>query len=380
MIITKNALSAEDVRQMTESILTEHLRIDIQGYSCDTAGILNVLMKAAVEGISIESACADMQEVASSNRIREQLNAVLDVSELRRHECEMNSGLAACIPEELPRVGREMALDFHDEPFDGKTPELRVYACRGAAKEGTTHFYRIASLYVMWRQVRVTLALTYVLPEDSPASVLQRLLERMQHVRFKPGVLYLDKGFCEGESIAYLERTRVPAGIACPIRGKEGKGGTRALCAGRKSYCTTYTFSDGTIARLALVASLVPNETGKKRRKWLAFVLIHVDWSAKKTYLRYRRRFGIESSYRQFGRLRIRTAARNPALRFFVRALGFLLLNIWVRLRWLATRVREPGPARLDTEAFRLHRFIAFLRRAIEHAFGVLMAIPIYSW
>lgn len=88
----------------------------------------------------------------------------------------------------------------------------------------------------------------------------------------------------------------------------------------------------------------------------------------------YRRHFGIESSYRPFGRLRVRPAARNPALRFFVLALGFLLLNIWVRWRWLATRVREPGPARLHTRAFRLHRFIAFLRRAIAHTFGVRMA------
>jgi putative transposase len=380
MIITKNELSAEDVRRMAERVLKAHLKIDIQGYSCDTTGVLNVLMKAAVEGVSIESACADMEDVASSNRIREQLHAVLDVSELRRHECEMNSGLAACIPDELPRQGREMALDFHDEPFYGQTPELRLYACRGAAKEGTTHFYRLASLYVMWRQVRVTLALTYVLPEDRPAYVLQRLLERMQHLHFKPGVLYLDKGFCEGACMAYLESTRIPAVIACPIRGKQGKGGTRALCTGRKSYCTAYTFTDGTTARLALVASLVPNETGKKRRKWLAFVLIHLDWSAKKTYQRYRRRFGIESAYRQFGRLRVRTTGRNPALRFFVLALGFLLLNIWVRLRWLATRLCQPGPARLDLNAFRLHRFIAFLRRAIEHAFGVPMAIPIYSW
>lgn len=82
MMITKNALSAEDVRQMAESILRDHLQLDIQGDSCDTEGGLNVLMKAAVEGISIESACADMPEVASSNRIRERLNAVLDVREL----------------------------------------------------------------------------------------------------------------------------------------------------------------------------------------------------------------------------------------------------------------------------------------------------------
>ena len=41
----------------------------------------------------------------------------------------MNAGLVDCMPEQLPRRGREMALDFHDEPFYGKNPELRTYAC-----------------------------------------------------------------------------------------------------------------------------------------------------------------------------------------------------------------------------------------------------------
>ena len=99
-----------------------------------------------------------------------------------------------------------MALDLHDEPFYGKTPELRTYACRGEAKEGTTYFYRVASLYVMWRQVRVTLAMTYVLPEDSSLSIVQRLVQRMQHLGFVPGVLYMDKEFCEGPIVRYLTR------------------------------------------------------------------------------------------------------------------------------------------------------------------------------
>jgi hypothetical protein len=186
----------------------------------------------------VESICADLQAVTGSNTIREHLNAVLDVCDLRRHECEMNAGLATCIPRELPRCGREMAIDYHDEPFYGKTPELRSYACRGQAKEGTTHFYRMASLYAMWRQVRVTLAVTYVFPEDDAARVVQRLVERMQHLGYRPGVLYLDKGFCSGEVIAFLQQRDVPAIIACAIRGQAGQGGTRALCRGRKAYCT----------------------------------------------------------------------------------------------------------------------------------------------
>jgi putative transposase len=125
--------------------------------------------------------------------------------------------------------------------------------------------------------------------------------------------------------------------------------------------------------------SRVPNETGRRRVKWLAFVVIHLDWSAKKVTQRYRRRFGIESSYRQFGRLRARTTSRNPAFRFLLLGLALLLLNIWVMLRFLATRLIQPGPTRLDEDLFRLHRFIAFLRRSIEKAFGTLDTIPIYA-
>jgi hypothetical protein len=57
-----------------------------------------------------------------------------------------------------------------------------------------------------------------------------------------------------------------------------------------------------------------------------------------------------------------------------------LLLNIWVMLRFLATRLLAPGPVRWDADAFRLFRFIVFLRRAIEHAIGTTDSIPIYSW
>jgi len=96
----------------------------------------------------------------------------------------------------------------------------------------------------MWRQVRLTVALTYVLPEDNTAAVIQRLLERMRHLNLQPKVVYMDKGFCNDVVIRYLQQQRIPALIACPIRGKDG--GLRALCRGRHAYQTPYMFTDGT--------------------------------------------------------------------------------------------------------------------------------------
>ncbi len=74
----------------------------------------------------------------------------------------------------------------------------------------------------------------------------------------------------------------------------------------------------------------------------------------------------MERSYRQLGRLPARIISRNPALRFLLLGFGLLLLNSWVCLR-------------LGRDTGGLHRFIAFLRRAIEQALGAIDSIPGYS-
>lgn len=373
-MILEHELNAEDVHQATMQTLMENLSLNIDGYQCDTEMVYNVLLKAASDGVSIEAVCADLLDVADSNTVREQLNTALDVCELRLHECEMNRAFAAAIPAAMPRGSVEAAMDFHDEPFYGKTPELRTYTCRGKAKKGTTRFFRIATAYVIWRQVRITLAVTYVLPEDSRLQVLQRLQQRLTHLGFHPSVLYLDKGFCTTAIIRYLDAHGQPSILACPIRGKQG--GTRALCKGRKSYRTHYTFTDGAQADVVMVATLVPDETGQRRRKWLAFVVLHLNWRPKKIHKRYRRRFGIECSYRQMRVVRAITTSRNPAVRFFLLALGLVLVNTWQRLRWEFARAPGPGPRRVEPTRFPFYRFVRFLARAVEEAYGVIMSIP----
>jgi hypothetical protein len=150
-------------------------------------------------------------------------------------------------------------------------------------------------------------------------------LFRLKSLILRLNTLYLDKGFCSGPIIDYLKARNQPTFLACPIRGKTG--GTRALCKGRKSYRTTYTFTDGTHVDLVLKATLVPGKNGKLRRKWLAFVVIQIDWTPKKIHQRYRRRFGIECSYRMMRQVRAITTSKNPALRFFLIAFGLLLIN-----------------------------------------------------
>jgi hypothetical protein len=370
-------LKANDVHAYTLKTLKKHLPIKADGYICHTEMILNVLIKASAENSSLEAACADLEETADSNTIREYLNEALPIQKLRGQERQANQALSCCIPNDLVRTDIEVAIDFHDEPFYGKQEGTRQVTCAGQAKKGTTHFVRIATAYIIWRQVRLTLAVRYVLPEEETLDILKFLLKRLKILGFRATVLYMDKGFASTDIIQYLTAQQQPAIIACPIRGK--KGGTRALCHGRSSYSTKYTFTDGTQTTMAMKASLVPNAAGKLRRKWLAFILILLDWKPDKVYQEYRRRFGIECSYRMLRRVRASTTSRNPSLRFFLLGVGLILVNAWVFLRWTFSRLMNRGPRRVDVSRFRLNRFSKFLIRTVEEIYGTISAVSTHT-
>ena len=373
-MIHQHELKANDVHAYTLEMLKEHLKIKADGYICKTDMILNVLIKASAENSSLEAACGDLEETADSNTIREYLNEALPIKELREQERQVNKALACGTPNDLVHTDIEIAIDFHDEPFYGKQAGTRKVTCAGQAKKGTTHFVRIATAYIIWRQVRLTLAVRYVLPEDETLEILKFLLKRLKKLGFKAKVLYMDKGFASTSIIQYLTTQRQPTIIACPIRGK--KGGTRALCHGRSSYSTKYTFTDGTQTAIAMKASLVPNASGKLRRKWLAFILILLDWKPDKVFEEYRRRFGIECSYRMLRRVRASTTSRNPSLRFFLLGVGLILVNAWVFLRWTFSRLMDRGPRRVDLSRFRLNRFTKFLIRTVEKIYGSVSSVP----
>jgi hypothetical protein len=376
-MIPEHSLNAEDVRHMMLNTMEAHLSLKTEGYRIRTNQTFDLLLKAVAEGSSVEAVCADSCGVVASNTLREQLNEALDVCELRQQESEMNAALRTAIPAGMPRGGLEVAIDLHDEPFYGKTPELRTYTCKSQAKDGTTHFFRFASAYVIWREVRLTLAVTYVLPEDRLVDVVRQLLQRLGHLGIHASVLYLDKGFCCGEIIRSLQATGQAAILACPIRGK--KGGVRALCCGRGSYTTDYTFTDGTSARLALVATRVRDPKLKcKQRKWLAFVVIQLDWPPKQVKAKYRRRFGVEVSYRILRQVKVLTNSRNPALRFFLLGLGLLMQNVWILARWLFTPRPGKGRYKLIPSLLRFDRFRKFLVRAVERFYPPPSAVSVF--
>jgi putative transposase len=89
----------------------------------------------------------------------------------------------------------------------------------------------------------------------------------------------------------------------------------------------------------------------------------------------YRRRFGIESSYRQMNRVRARTSSTDPALRLLYVGVAFLILNLWVVLkRRMACDVHRNGK-RYNHRGFTILRMCHFLIRAIERRLDTVDSI-----
>ena len=102
-MIHPSELKAKDVHRYTVQVLREHLSIEANGYCCNTEMILDILLKASAECSSVEAVCADLEEIADSNTIREYLNQALPSKELRQQEDRANAALADCIPNALDR-------------------------------------------------------------------------------------------------------------------------------------------------------------------------------------------------------------------------------------------------------------------------------------
>jgi putative transposase len=116
-------------------------------------------------------------------------------------------------------------------------------------------------------------------------------------------------------------------------RGK--MGGIKQYLKGRNSYKTHHTMTrskDNFVTfDLWIICKYRKGQRGKHGVEYLAFVVHQVSISLNYVQEDYRRRFGIESSYRLKNLCRIKTTNKKPALRLLFVCLSFLLVNIWVR-------------------------------------------------
>ena len=373
-------LTDEDTRKEAIERLSTYFPLQVSGYECSPETVFDVLVKAAMTGQTIETVCNGLTNMVAGETIRGYLNEQVRVDDLHSLEQQVNQALVSGLPRRLLKPKLEIAIDLHDEPFYGHSSELLALTCGGKAHKGTTRFFRVATAYVIFKDMRLTLALLFVRPEDEIAEIVAALLRRLRMLGLKVRRLYLDKGFCAIPVLRYIEQSGWSAIIACPIRGKTG--GTRGLCQGHKSYQTQHTFKSqqngAFTAPVAVVRTYTSHKRSKRKKRratWLVFVVLNCSFNPKCVRKLYRKRFGIETSYRCMRQVRAWTTSRNGALRFLLMSLGFILVNLWVELRHRFCQLKRQGRRIIDTKRFELQRLVTFLNQAIDKIYGLVSFI-----
>lgn len=210
-------LNDREVLRYAPETLEQHLSLAADGYTCTSADLFHVLLGVAANCGTVESVCADLVGTAGAETIRGYLNEQLCVEDLPELERCLNAALADEIPHCLWRQPRDVAIDFHDQPYYGKTAQAEGLWVRGRARDGTTRFYRVAIAYVMLNGLRVTLALRFVLPGDSTVTVLDDLLAGLKRLGIRVACQFLNKGFEAVAVLDYLTPRGQPALVAVPF-------------------------------------------------------------------------------------------------------------------------------------------------------------------
>ena len=165
---------------------------------------------------------------------------------------------------------------------------------------------------------------------------------------------------------------------------KTGKpGGIKGLLKGKKSYKTNYTITrakdDSVTFDLWIVCKYRKGKHKKHGGQYFVYVVYKIKTNLEYIYQDYRKRFGIETSYRLKNICRIRTNNKNPVLRLLFVGISFLLVNIWVNLLWLKICRKRKGSRLIYRTLFILKQMLTFLSQAIERKYQVVEGIYLPS-
>lgn len=376
---TDSTLSVRAVHAHAATLVEEHLKIRDHGPKCRASVLISILFFAASRMRSLFDACGRLRDAPSDQAVRDALVAMLPGrSQLERRT---GAGLSAELPAWLTKRRQRLAIDLTLIPYHG-LPFLdpqEIY--RSQPKSGTSHFHAYASCYVVAEGQRFTLALTYVEKNEPLKVVVQRLLRRVRSLGVQPRWVLLDRGFYSVDVLRYLQASRTPFLMPAVRRGRAASDPTTARGVHRFWSWKQSGFSSHTLqnakGRRATVRICVScrNDAGRGPRRSRKR-LVYAFWgfqpgSAHWVRREYRKRFGIETSYRQMNQCRIRTSTRNPVLRLLFVGIALLLRNVWVwfHLNVLAEHHRN-GRKILKLELLRLTTLTLCLQHAAEHLLG----------
>lgn len=244
-----------------------------------------------------------------------------------------------------PRLWRrrlwDVAIDLHYCPFYGDRATSGVVG--GQKKHGSKYHYAYATVVLVHKRHRYTVGLMPLDRKFKPHEVVAALLAQMDRRGLRLRGVVLDSGFDSGETILLLQGRGLSYTV--PLRRK-GRGNNRRnacflLPVGAITEAEWVTEQSRKAVKTAVVVLRRP---GEKEASVYAFggwgpqEEARVRRRARLAKMAYRRRFGIETSYRQLNQGKGKTTKKDTAYRLLLLGLALLLRQVWVWLCWQIAR------------------------------------------
>ena len=243
-----------------------------------------------------------------------------------------------------------------NEPYYGKT------------RQGTKHFHAYASACIVECGLRYIVALTWVRRHESMVKVIERLLAQIDKIGLKIRCLLLDCAFFNVPVAELLQQKRLPFLMPAMFRGRCPKRPAKTGLHWIKRQSAgwyKHVLKNGKKQVPISVCVGYRRHRNRKDRKQVKQKLLFGAWrisgSPTESRERYRKRFGIETSYRQLRQARIYTCVKDPHLRLLFVAVALILrqpLDLGSRNAFGRRRRREQDPPP-RTSAFQTHARLA---------------------
>jgi hypothetical protein len=266
------------------------------------------------------------------------------------------AALHALVPARLRRRARPCALDLHERPFYGAVGTPGTTG--GKRQAGTDYFWCYASLAVLTKGLRFNIGLCPVDRRQSLVVVVQTLLGQARAQGVRIAWLLLDRGFYDAQVVDHLKGQGLRFALPMIRRGDADRGtGTQPFfAAGCAAGWHDYTWvarprvRDAQTGRKAkqparAVSARVCVYHPSAGKAWV-FLAWGINWDPTLLARRYRRRFGIETSYRQLGQCLAQTTNTDARVRLLYVGLALLLRQYWAWAHAEVLAVRLPGGCR----------------------------------
>lgn len=234
-----------------------------------------------------------------------------------------------------------VAIDTHLDPFYGD--HNTNYVIGGKKKQGTKYFFGYATACLIHDRYRYTVALKVLTKGEKPHEIVKALLDQMSKRGLKLRGVVLDAGFNSGDVLLLLRDRNLsyvvplsrcgngknrrndcwllPSGTVSTLQWKTEKSkkwvSTDVLVLGKANMTRVYAFR-GWTSNIAMTAI----RRHAMIRRW------------------YRRRFGIETKYRQMRQGKARTTSKDVKYRLLLVGIGLLMRQVWVWLSWQIAKDR----------------------------------------